>query len=46
MDLLSNFPNDWFGAQCIQENICEEVLGEQVLGFCLIIFYMALFWNS
>ncbi|XP_060541287.1 uncharacterized protein LOC117660632 [Pantherophis guttatus] len=32
MDLWSNFPNDWFDAQCIQENICEEVLGEQISG--------------
>ncbi|XP_039190024.1 uncharacterized protein LOC120304015 isoform X1 [Crotalus tigris] len=32
MDLLSNLPNDWFDAQCIQENICKEVLGEQISG--------------
>uniref|UniRef100_A0A8C5RI56 Histone RNA hairpin-binding protein RNA-binding domain-containing protein n=1 Tax=Laticauda laticaudata TaxID=8630 RepID=A0A8C5RI56_LATLA len=32
MDLLSHLPNDWFEAQSIQENICKEVLGEEISG--------------
>ncbi|XP_070591922.1 oocyte-specific histone RNA stem-loop-binding protein 2-like isoform X2 [Erythrolamprus reginae] len=32
MDLLSNLPNDCLDAPCVQENIYEEVLGEQISG--------------